>query len=380
MITIRRAKIEDKPAIFDFIRKAYKDVWKYRIPDRWNWEFVDNPFVESEELPIWIAVDGNKEVVGQCCAMIERIKLGNTIRQMAWGVDFYVDQNYRGQGLGTKINEANYKSHEIFMGLSMDVLTSRINSKSGFESIESVSTFIRVNQLSPDEAVKEVVNQLIPRGAIIKRNLAKLFRYLNIDQKVAEKSNKKRSQMDENLAKSIDSGLSITQIDQFDQEIDQLWEEVSPHFFALIKRDHVYLNWKFVRQPHVEHIKYIARRQGKICGYIIIRKGIAPEPNIGIIVDIFVSPNEKTVLTALISKAVDFFVAEQVRSIVSATNVNAYQEALKNFGFKKITEHVPMVYFNVFDSDCVTSLQPGKWLLGKGDQDWDQYPRATDYR
>ena len=54
MTTIRQATLADKAAIFDFLRIAYARGSEFKFPDRWEWAFERNPFVEG--LPIWIAI------------------------------------------------------------------------------------------------------------------------------------------------------------------------------------------------------------------------------------------------------------------------------------------------------------------------------------
>lgn len=378
MITVRRAKVEDKPAIFNFIQNAYTGRWQYKIPDRWNWQYVENPFISSKELPIWIAINSDGEVVGQSCAMMEPLKLGSTVRSMAWGVDLIVDPQYRGQGLGSELKKANDESHDIFMSLTMADRTQRINTELGFASIQPVPTYLRVNQWKPEAATQLVINRAIPRGAIIKKGLVNVSNFLKLDPRFAARLYRERTEKDAHLAALVDPEISISQIERFTDEFDMLWEEVSPNFHALVKRDHIYLNWKFVNQPHVKHIKWIARKNGSLRGYIIVRKAEPPEPNVGIIIDMFVPPAERSILTALVSAVVDYFSREKVRSILSATSVKEYQDLLAEFGFKKVEEDIPMVHFKRPDSDSEISLQPGKWFLSKGDEDWDQYPLATD--
>ena len=75
MITIRRATLEDKPAIFAFLEKAYGDKARYKYPERWEWQFEKNPYKPNDELPVFIAVTEDGQVVGQSAAMYEPLKI-----------------------------------------------------------------------------------------------------------------------------------------------------------------------------------------------------------------------------------------------------------------------------------------------------------------
>ena len=54
MVSVRQATLDDKQKIFEFIRLAYPNRWKYKIPERWEWEFELNPFCPPGQLPIWM--------------------------------------------------------------------------------------------------------------------------------------------------------------------------------------------------------------------------------------------------------------------------------------------------------------------------------------
>ena len=84
--TVRQATLNDRDAIWEFTKAAYGDLAQYKIPQRWNWQFWDNPFVDQreEKLPVWIAVKDGR-IVGQTCGSQVVIKIGDRIEQGAWG-------------------------------------------------------------------------------------------------------------------------------------------------------------------------------------------------------------------------------------------------------------------------------------------------------
>ena len=43
-LLIKQADKGDKNKIFQFISVAYPELVKYKIPERWEWEFENNPF------------------------------------------------------------------------------------------------------------------------------------------------------------------------------------------------------------------------------------------------------------------------------------------------------------------------------------------------
>ncbi len=172
----------------------------------------------------------------------------------------------------------------------------------------------------------------------------------------------------------MDRRVTLCLVDAFPEEINMLWDTVSPHFHAIVKRDANYLNWKFVRQPHMNHVRFIARRKGDICGYLILRKCRPPESNAGIIVDIFVPPDAKAVTRTLLANAVKYFRDQNVNYVKVATTVREYQKCLESLGFRKKRNVIPMFLSRVALPGGDQVLEPGSWFLSKGDHDWDQYP------
>jgi hypothetical protein len=170
--------------------------------------------------------------------------------------------------------------------------------------------------------------------------------------------------------------VTISPIDSFTPEFDRLWEKLSPRFYAIVRRDAQYLNWKYVQQPHIEYARFAVRKVDELNGYVILRKCKPPERNQGIIADIFTDPHDREVLFSTLSFSLTFFKRAGVKDIITATTSPQYQEALDVFGFHKIKEIYPMFHGKVDSDELRASLEPGSWFLGKSDHDWDQYPLA----
>jgi hypothetical protein len=170
--------------------------------------------------------------------------------------------------------------------------------------------------------------------------------------------------------------LVLSEVETFPEDVNTLWDKLSPKFYAIVKRDCAHLNWKYVSQPHVNYHRIIARKDGEVCGYLVMRKGTPPERNIGIISDIFVDPGDSQTIEALFSYAITFFREQKVPEIIAATTVPEYQRYLLRKGFVKTGEEHPVIHARVKSPAVEVALQPGKWFLGRSDHDWDQFPFA----
>ncbi|NJN44819.1 MAG: GNAT family N-acetyltransferase [Anaerolineae bacterium] len=359
-IQIRQATLADKQAIFSFLRLAYPDRWQFKFPDRWEWEFEHNPFLQGENLPIWIALDG-EQVIGQSCALIEPLIMYEKETMVGWGVDFSVLPEYRGQGLGTHLQQANNDGNEIFMSLSMALVAAKIKSKIGLQPLNPVPVFTKLVHHEPGSVLQTLAGRTkmpvnILRGAGLHRLGAKLL-------------TARDARRDRKLLTLPAGEVELTPVQHFGPEVDVLWERASQKFSALIRRDSKYLNWKFTQQPHVQHERIIAQRAGRVEGYVVFRRALPPERNAGLILDVFADPEDRALVRTLFGVATQRLRDQGVAYIQAASSVRTFQEVLQALGFKQTQAFTPMIRAGL-------AIPETGWLLGKGDHDWDQYPLA----
>jgi hypothetical protein len=352
-LTIRQAAYADKPALAAFLAAAYGGRDQYKFPRRWEWAFQRNPFLAGDAPPVWIAVTEDGRIAGQSAALVEPLVIGGREVRAGWGVDFHVLPEYRGQGIGTKLQAANNAAHEVFMSLSMTAGAAGIKSSIGMQTLPPVPVFTRILQHDP-ASVRATLAKRFPPAQFLAAPLARLL-------------TRREARALRGYAPPREP--RVEPVDAFSGGFDSLWARVSPKFSALIRRDSQYLTWKFRQQPHMTHEIFAARRAGALCGYVTLRRARPPERNAGIICDLFADPEDAAPLGALLWRAVQFFREAGVTYITAASSVPAYQAALRALGFKHTKSAAPMIRADV-------DVPQSGWLLGKGDHDWDQYPLA----
>lgn len=375
MVEVRRATLADKEALFAFIRQAYEGRWQYKIPARWEWLYVDNPYLAGPELPIWVAITETGEVVGQTCAMIEPLKIGTQQTLVGWSVDTFVLPTFRGKGLGYRLQEANDIANPLFMSMFMSAANRRIKEALGSISLDPVAAFDRPMRYTPEHVLAAIGDRLPMRSAS-EGPLLGIIRRLGLDRALGRALTMRSERIDRALASQIPGDLEFQAIARFGEEADILWERLKPEFKALIIRDQKYLNWKYVAQPHVEYDRFVAYKGGEPCGYVITRNGKPPEPSVGVLADLLASPQDTQILRALVTFAIMQFRRAGVRYLITGTSVKAYQGVLVELGFRKRHELVPMAHCRLAPPLCQAIGQSGAWFLGRGDHDWDQYPNA----
>lgn len=368
---IKQASKSDKNAIWDFIKSAYGDTAKYKIPDRWHWEYMENPVVDknSDLLPVFIAIKDGK-IVGQVCAILYQVKIGQEMHCMACGVDFIVLPVCRGEGVGQKLIQAIAEKYDLYMVISMGAVTRRIYNRLGYNEIEPIPTYRRLVKLNRAEVSGYLTRRT--KTHFVLNRIASIGCRLGFDIMTAVIGNKLILVRNE-LTKAMNKGsqTEIGEVMHFGDDIDRLWNATNNNFNVIVKRDQKYLNWRFSRESGLDYRCFIGKRDGITRGYIVLRNPAAAELNIGIIVDIYAAPDDNATIEDLIRHAIQFF-GDNVTIVECATTQQEHQIALSKLSFLKMERTIP-VYF-CKDSELKTELEKLKdsWFLTKSDHDWDQ--------
>jgi len=268
-ITVRRATLADREAISGFVRLAYPDRWQYKIPERWQWAYVDNPFLGPGGLPLWIAIDVQGRVVGQTGALVEPLRVEAQDLSVGWSVDTFLLPEYRGQGLGRALQKANDEANPIFMSLSMSDANRYIKSTLGSTPLEPVLTFVKTVQTQPKRALDALLERLNLRPGRVRSLAAWFFQAFRLDQSLAHRLTRRGARRDRKEFARISRSVQIEPAEEITPEFDRLWESVSTRYRALVRRDYRYLKWKYDDQPSTDYQRLIARRGGEICGRAI---------------------------------------------------------------------------------------------------------------
>ena len=371
MAIIRQGLIDDKKAIWDFIRAAYSDSIKYRIPDRWNWEYLDNPSADKSgnKLPIFIAIkDG--QIVGQICAIVYQIKIGEEMHRIAGGVDLVTLPNCRGEGIGQRLIRAIAEHYKLYMAISMDPVTRRIYERLEYSKMEPIPIYRRLMKLDRESTSRLLM--AITRNHLWLNRIAMIGRTVRLGNIISTVANfllGLRDRLERHSKKECRS--EIREVERFGDEIDQLWRATNHKFKVIVKRDQQYLNWRFSDSTQLDYRKFVITRDGQTRGYIVLRMPQPVERNDGIIVDLFAAPEDSETIEQLIRHAIDFF-GKKVTMIECPATQKEYQEVLSKSGFFKFGKVEPIFY--CMGSSLRTKLEEWKtnWFLTKADHDWDQ--------
>ncbi len=369
---IRQATLSDRQELWDFIRSVYGDEAKYKLPDRWNWEFRDNPFLDKDNdgLPIWIAkLEGR--IIGQMCAIPVKLQVGVEVLDAAWGVDLIVMPDVRGLGVGFKLNKAIAEHYGIFMALSMSRGTRRIQERLDCLTLDPVPTFARLVKLDADSLHRYVMKRRQGRPKL--NRIAKILcEYLFVHRWLPPVVNSLIYVGSLRNRKAMKGAQSeIQEIDEFADDIEELWRVPNEQFDVAVSRNRLVLNWRFAGDGRLRYRKFVAHRDGKLRGYTVLRRSDPVELKVGFIVDIFSLANDEQTLQDLVVHAIRFLGREDA-VIQCATTLPDCQRVLSKCGFRIVKRTEPTCF--CADPKRKKHLQElnGRWFLTKADQDWDQ--------
>lgn len=98
-------------------------------------------------------------------------------------------------------------------------------------------------------------------------------------------------------------GWRIEEVSALPADWELFWDEVRSTSDFLLSREREYLNWRYFDNPYSYHV-LIARRSGRICGYLVYRFVTDERMPTLRIADYLSTPGEERVLASLLNRAV----------------------------------------------------------------------------
>ena len=118
----------DQEAYTDFNKKAYPKRKDFSWETLVDWRIFENPFFTYFD-PSLISMEGDN-IVGQILPLYSRLVSGEHIHNCVWGVDYIVDRDHRGKGLGKKIL-AEMLNRYLHFGVGMPEISIHLVKKLG---------------------------------------------------------------------------------------------------------------------------------------------------------------------------------------------------------------------------------------------------------
>lgn len=360
--SIRPFQSEDEEKIVSLLTLTFKGWPHFDLPcsplDHWKWKFMSG-------VNTIIVAESDGRIIGCDHGLFTNIKIGNNVVKCRQGVDAAVHTDFRYMGVYSKLDKLKTeKGYEANIGIvyyaTNNPIVVKVDQKSGSKPFpQPIPILIRVNDVD-----------LFVKDTAIKDNQKKHFlRYLVHTAKMYNKF--------ERLAVrpvKENSRISVTNLDQFDERVDFLWNVVKEDYFFIKERTSGYLNWRY-RDPRggVYTVKQ-AVQDDEVLGYIVLRIKSYEGRREGFIVDILTLQDRYDCFEALIGEGLRFFDEAGVNAVYYCGVLrHPYVKFLRRFGFLNSRRYVN-VYYGIRaageDFSQFEAASPGRLLFHYGDIDW----------
>jgi hypothetical protein len=167
--------------------------------------------------------------------------------------------------------------------------------------------------------------------------------------------------------------IEVERVDRPPAEIDKLFEAVTADKLCLTRRNAAYLDWRYVQMPGDCYELYAARRNGELCGVMVLRPVHELMPGSCTIVDWVVPQDDSATLDALLGKATER-ARDGGRQQVMAVFPDPSPEfaALVSRGFEVISsEHYEerRLTHRIYHPEMTTEWLQEHWWYTLGDSD-----------
>ena len=318
----------------------------------WHWLFRANPAGNGY---IWLAED-HGVLVGQYAIIPTRMHLRGRPVRCAQSVAAITHPHYRRQGVFKALARAVFeatRSGEVNLGYAFPNDPSRRGHVKhvGFSILEKLTTWVRPLNIA------RVLNSRI-RNRVISNMVGKPAQHLfNVLYPPHMGSN---------------TDIHIRSTSRFPKEVDDLFRRCSGRFQNIVVRDYEYLKWRYEDHPTNSYHIFLGYRGDTLQGYCVcgnaVRKGI----EIGLVMDLFMDPDDQDMATSLAGRAVEYM-AEQDMMLAACflTSQSPFLRRLKSLGF--ICPAKTFTYVIRINSDRLdlgTLKCAGGWHITFGDADF----------
>ncbi|MBX7061929.1 MAG: GNAT family N-acetyltransferase [Pyrinomonadaceae bacterium] len=341
----RQFTLDDRDALLAFLGRVYANDPRRSDREFWEWHYLKNPYTDSNNLPIWIALHGEK-VVGHLAAIEAEIKVGDETHKTIWILDLIIDENYRRRGIAKELVGLAEDFRPIRLGINTHEQKSpELLEACGWKIVASIPRYTRV---------------LFPGNAFISGSGPKAF--------VRNAANALYSFRRQGVANLRPSDGEIRRIERFDEAADRLWARSSATRNCIAVRRSEFLNWQYFEQPNKKFNVLGLFSDDQLRGYVVLYFRAADEQGViekAAISDIFF--DDETTADDLINAAVELAIEKRVGRVVTDLLNKAAEDALLSNGFFKTKSPLLLMVKSGVAENIV--LDPNEWFVTRGDSD-----------
>ncbi|HYG09737.1 MAG TPA: GNAT family N-acetyltransferase [Pyrinomonadaceae bacterium] len=344
---ITQFTVADTDALLAFLREAYPDDPRKSEPAYWKWHYLENPYTDLDDVPLWVLKDAGR-IVGQVATIPVALKVGAEERRAIWILDFIVHENYRGQRWGRRLLDTAREHCRTMIALGINAGSTGVLNSQKWAAMGSINRYHLL--LNPGHALKEL-SRARPLGGLVNLAYAPL-----------------RARAGAPAAQ----GVSLRVVEQFDAEFDDLWQRASSEWPCAVVRRARYLDWQFARQPGKRYETLGLYAGGRLAGYIVLffrkpERAGAASPKVAISDLCYDARAGFDVIDELLRAALDLALERRAGSLVTDVLDARVEERLVRRGFWRIKRAPGFMVYSETERELIND--PRNWFLTRADSD-----------
>jgi len=240
------------------------------------WQYERNPYLKPGQMPLFVQFREGR-IEGQAGARLVRLKNGPCEETAHWITNLLVDPASQRRGIGTALERVCVAETGLALALDVTPAAEKLLRREGASDLGLVPVYVRPLDVEALWARKPA-----PAPAVLAPMASRIVRLL--DRRETRLLRK--------------DPLALVRVDRFSEAADEVWESCAAHYPVLVRRDRVYLNWRFADDPLHRYELFEVRREGKAIGTAVLRTGAWGGVPAGFIVDWLCAPRDGEALLA----------------------------------------------------------------------------------
>ena len=221
----------DEKRLSDFYINVYGKNHILNNPIHHNWQFK-NPF--TSKYKSIIIVENEEKILSHMGLSPFEIKVFDKKFDGVFEMSYYTKEEYRGQGIGSKILELIFSGFDSTSALSITKPSQSLHLKFGGKYFENINRFIKI------------------------LNQKRLEHFLN-----------KKLILSKDI--TLKNSHKFERIKYLDKNYTDFWNKVRKRYPITVERTIKYLDWRYLHHPLINYHFLVLIDKNEIVGYSIIR-------------------------------------------------------------------------------------------------------------